>query len=336
MSRASFLVEPEDRRQLVHLTQTGSKRMAARAQIVLLSERGLTVEQIAGELSIVPPTVYKWRRRFAERGIAGLNDLPRPGQPLKLTLQRKQAILRLVTEAVPEDALEWSIRRLAKVAGVTEHQARSVLRSRRVPPLDRTEGTDTGRGRWPAELGVVCLASPIVAAVVVVDTERAATGAPVGPARAEEHTRLARYRNDPRSLYRAFGTSESASPHPAERARQLLTTLGELSVALPPSRALELIVAPAGAFAAPLHAQVQRPVRVVPLPSVSVWLRTVESYLLWLEDLEDVEDQAAAPRAGGSEVQALRACLARHNTQQAPRSGAEFFWKNPRLSAAPP
>jgi len=335
MSRVYLPVGPEDHSKLVLLSQTGSKRMAARAQIVLLSERGLSVEQIASELSLVPPTVYKWRRRYAERGIQGLYDLPRPGQPLKLTEQRKQAIVRLVTEAVPADALDWSIRRLAKVAGVTEHQARRVLKSRRLAVLDAVAETDPGLSppELP-ELGAVYLASPIVGAVVVVDAERETCGPQLATARALDPLRLARARNDPSSLYRAFDTSESASGGDGRtqelRLARLVASLAELSDAAPPSRALELIVAPGGAFSM-LPGELSTSLRVVPIPTVSAWLRSLEGYLLSLEDA------ATAPQAPAAEalvpaVKALRACLARHNTE-ATRSGAEFFWKSPRLSA---
>lgn len=320
MSRACFLVEPEDRRRLALLAQTGSKRMAIRARVVLLSEQGLTVEQIASELSIVPPTVYKWRRRFAERGIAGLYDLPRPGQPLKLTEERKQAIVRLVTEAVPEDALEWSIRRLAKVAGVTEHQARSVLGSRR-PASDAV----TPLLRWPLQLGAVCLAPPLAGAVLLVDAQRAASDAPLGPA----YARLGHYRKDPRSLYRAFCTSERTSAPRDQQIARMLDALGEFSGSVHPSRALELVVAPAGAFTTAPPAELRRTLTMVLLPSVSVWLRTLESTLLWLED------EALGPDTDASEVKALRLRLAQHNALAEPRNGSEFLWKNPCLNAVP-
>jgi transposase len=323
MSRAYFHVGPEDRQTLVRLTQTGTKRMAARAQIVLLSERGLTVEQIAGELSIVPPTVYKWRKRFAERGLAGLYDLPRPGQPLKLSQQRKQAILRLVTEAVPDDALDWSIRRLAKVAGVTEHQARIVLSSSRPSAPVSSADLDSDADLTPPRLCIVCVAHPIVGAVVLVDARRASA---LGPATETPHARLARYRNDPQSLYRAFRIAETEPESRERRYEELLSALTELRAVAHPSQALELIAAPAGALAARLPDDVRRVTRIVALESVSIWLRTIESYLLWLED------RALASETLGSELTLLRSSLARHNAREAAPIGTDFLWKNPLLA----
>jgi len=324
MSRPVFLVGPDDRRGLALLTETGTSRMAARARIVLLSEQGLSVEQIASELSIVPPTVYKWRRRFVEHGIAGLYDLPRPGQPLKLSEQRKQAIIRLMTETVPEDGLEWSIRRLAKAAGVTEHQARSILAASR--PRSSSLATDLG---WPLQLCAIALAPPFVGAAVLVDPRRRSSDAPLGPWHSHGDARMTRARNDPRNLYSAFRASIAA---PATRARHVARQLDacvEPPGAVNAPGALELVVAPAEAFAAELADDRQRSARVVVLRIVSVWLRTLEGTLHWLENDAPGLETAAA------DVKALRACLAQHSVQAPPRNHSEFFWKNPRLDPAP-
>ncbi|HEU5074076.1 MAG TPA: helix-turn-helix domain-containing protein [Polyangiaceae bacterium] len=327
-SRPCFVVAPEDLRQLTLLAQTAAGRMAARAQVVLLSAQGLTVERIASELSIVPPTVYKWRRRFAERGIAGLYDLPRPGQPLKLDDQRKRAMMRLITEAVPEDALEWSIRRLAKVARVTEHQARSVLQRSRRSPSDRSGEAPGYFGHSPSLLGAVCLAAPVVGALISVENERTATDASLGGVHDRAEARLTRYHNEPQSSYRAFRASESAAAPRELRAAQLVMAFGELSDVVHPGRRLELIIAPAGAFGVALTNELCPRVRVVALETVCIWLRTFERYLLCLEE------PALATEASESELTKLRACLAEHSTHAAPGSGSEFFWRNSRWHAA--
>src|SRR5580658_10474558 len=56
-------------------------RVAERARIVLLAAEGLTGPQIAGRVGCTEPTVVKWRRQYAEGGLAGLEDAPRPGGP---------------------------------------------------------------------------------------------------------------------------------------------------------------------------------------------------------------------------------------------------------------
>jgi len=52
-------------------------RVAERARIVLLAAERLTGPQIAGRVGCTEPTVVKWRRQYAEAGLAGLEDAPR-------------------------------------------------------------------------------------------------------------------------------------------------------------------------------------------------------------------------------------------------------------------
>ena len=53
-------------------------RMVERARIVLLAADGLTGAQIAKRAGCTEPTVIKWRRRYTEAGLAGLEDTQRP------------------------------------------------------------------------------------------------------------------------------------------------------------------------------------------------------------------------------------------------------------------
>jgi len=55
-------------------------RVVERARIVLLTADGQTGAQIAGRAGCTEPTVVKWRRQYAGRGLAGLQDAP-PGRP---------------------------------------------------------------------------------------------------------------------------------------------------------------------------------------------------------------------------------------------------------------
>ncbi len=52
-----------------------------RAKIVLLAAEGRANDQIAASLSVPRQIVSKWRKRFFEERLAGLEDEPRPGRP---------------------------------------------------------------------------------------------------------------------------------------------------------------------------------------------------------------------------------------------------------------
>ena len=52
-----------------------------RAKIVLMAAQGLTNVEIAVRLDTSPQVVHRWRKRFFECRLAGLEDLPRSGRP---------------------------------------------------------------------------------------------------------------------------------------------------------------------------------------------------------------------------------------------------------------
>ena len=55
--------------------------LVVRARIVLLAAEGFTNVDIAEALGVHVGVVSRWRKRFCEEGIAGLNDRPRSGRP---------------------------------------------------------------------------------------------------------------------------------------------------------------------------------------------------------------------------------------------------------------
>jgi DNA-binding CsgD family transcriptional regulator len=60
---------------------TRSHREVLRAKIVLLAAEGLSNAEIARRLDCTEKSVGKWRRRYCQEGISGLDEKPRPGRP---------------------------------------------------------------------------------------------------------------------------------------------------------------------------------------------------------------------------------------------------------------
>jgi DNA-binding CsgD family transcriptional regulator len=52
-----------------------------RAKMILSAAQGLSNDQIAAGLSVPRQIVSKWRKRFFEERLAGLDDQPRSGRP---------------------------------------------------------------------------------------------------------------------------------------------------------------------------------------------------------------------------------------------------------------
>ena len=107
---------------------------ALRARIVLKSGAGESVETIATSLGTSTKSVYKWRNRFLESGVDGLFDLPRSGQPKKLTEKDIKKVLTMTVEQVPHEATHWSTRLMAKYAGITTWQVRQIWEAADLKP----------------------------------------------------------------------------------------------------------------------------------------------------------------------------------------------------------
>lgn len=56
-------------------------RDVVRAKIVLMATEGLDNDEIAARLDTRREIVSKWRKRFYEGGLAGLEERPRGGRP---------------------------------------------------------------------------------------------------------------------------------------------------------------------------------------------------------------------------------------------------------------
>src|SRR3954452_23502450 len=90
-------------------------RGVGRARIVLLAADGVPGQQIATLVGCAEGTVVTWRGRYAEHGLAGLEDLPRPGKPPQLPEALRDRVLELTLTEPPDQfgATHWSSRLLA-------------------------------------------------------------------------------------------------------------------------------------------------------------------------------------------------------------------------------
>src|SRR5580692_5661819 len=106
---APLVLTAEDRAELARWSQGGLPWLAERARIVLAcAEPGSGVARVAAELGSTRMTVRKWRRRFAEEGLAGLADHDRPGRPvaqLVLTGEERDQLTRWARQAKTSQAL---------------------------------------------------------------------------------------------------------------------------------------------------------------------------------------------------------------------------------------
>jgi transposase len=94
-----------------------SVRLAQRARIVLLAANGMQNQDIAVQVGAGRVQVSRWRERYAQSRLAGIErDLPRGAPPVKVDVAR---LVELTTQSKPEAATHWSTRTMAAELGVS-------------------------------------------------------------------------------------------------------------------------------------------------------------------------------------------------------------------------
>ena len=123
-------VEQEQQLRSWSRSRTKPLRLVQRSWIVLLAAEGKTNAAISACLGVERTIVGRWRKRFAERGLAGIEkDLPRGGRIPSLRNRRlAREIVRMTTQETPKDATHWSTRTLAAALGTNRSMVHRVWR----------------------------------------------------------------------------------------------------------------------------------------------------------------------------------------------------------------
>ena len=114
----TIVLTDEQRSELTRLSRSGrtSVRLAQRARIVLLAAQGVQNKDIAEQLGIGRVQVARWRERYLQAGVEGIErDLARGAPPVKVNVAR---LVELTTQSKPAAATHWSTRKLAAELGV--------------------------------------------------------------------------------------------------------------------------------------------------------------------------------------------------------------------------
>jgi transposase len=106
---------------------TSEQRMVTRARVVLAAADGRPNRQIAREVGLSERKVGQWRRRFAERRLEGLGDLPRPGAPRRYEHDKRVEVFKTACSPPPEGETHWTVRSLAETVGIGKSQTHAIL-----------------------------------------------------------------------------------------------------------------------------------------------------------------------------------------------------------------
>ncbi len=120
---------------------TTEQRLALRARVILAAARNESTTRIAAREKVRTATVSKWRQRYAQQGLRGLHDAPRPGPRRRYDEATQQRVLKQLDQPPPPGYARWNGRLLAQALG--DVSPRQVWRT-----LSRLEISLTRRRRW--------------------------------------------------------------------------------------------------------------------------------------------------------------------------------------------
>ena len=110
------------------------QRYRRRAQVILLSARGLTLKEIVAGSGLGETNCLKWRKRFLQERLDGLRDRPRKGRPPSITPWQRAQVIRLACERPFTGANAWSRRELARVSGLGSTTVHRILEGASLKP----------------------------------------------------------------------------------------------------------------------------------------------------------------------------------------------------------
>jgi transposase len=106
-----------------------------RAQVILASAERGPVQQIAAQLGVSRPMVWRWQQRFAEEGVDGLlRDKTRKSGKPPLAAETVARVVALTCGKPPGEATHWTGRAMAAVAGISLRSVQRIWEAHHLQP----------------------------------------------------------------------------------------------------------------------------------------------------------------------------------------------------------
>jgi transposase len=273
-------------------------RLLERSTIVLLAAEGIPNYQIATTLKIDVNKVGRWRNRFAQKRLAGIEkDLPRGanhgGKNSAAQARLRSKIITMTTQDTPKDATHWSTRGLANVLGLNHSLVNRVWREVGLKPhltVQFKVSTDPAFEEKLYDVVGLYVAPPEKAVGFCIDEkssiqalDRTQPGLPMKPGRCGTMTHDYK-RHGTRTLFAALNTLTGAvigECRPRHTHKEFQSFLQTVEKQTPKKLALHLI---ADNYATHKHKKVKAWLKRHPrvhlhfIPTSSSWLNLVERF----------------------------------------------------------
>lgn len=333
----NYIITEAQRHELESLLRSPktSQSLALRVKIILLTSTGKTAAETVAQLGTNLRSVYRWRKRFKEQGLGGLHDRPRSGQPKKLTAEKVKEVLRMTVECIPHEASHWSVRLMAKTAGISAWQVSQIWKAADLRPHRLKTfkiSNDPNFSEKVVDIVGLYMNPPDNAMVLSIDEktqiqalDRTQPMLPMRPGQIERRTHDYK-RNGTTNLYAAFDIASGkviGRTTTRHRAKEFLDFLRQVDKAVAPGLALHVILDNSSTHKTP---DVNKWLKSHPrftfhfTPTSASWLNAVEN---WFGQLE----RRAIYRGVFTSVKELREEIHRFIRQHNARSAKPFIWK---------
>lgn len=318
-----------ERSELMSLSarRSTAQALALRARIVLACAEGEQNKRVAAALDVNVDTVGKWRRRFAEHRIAGLQDDPRSGTPRTIDDTRIEATIVRTLESLPPGATHWSSRGMARASGLSVSSVQRIWRAFGLQP-HRMEtfklSTDPNFVAKVRDVVGLYVSPPAHAIVLCVDEksqiqalDRSQPMLPMRPGQVARRTHDYK-RHGTTSLFAALDIATGrviGKCFPRHRATEFRRFLDEIEANVPSDLDVHIVMDNYATHKAPLVRDwlIRRPRWHVHLtPTSSSWLNQVERFFALLTDKQI---KRGVHRSVGALHAAINAFIEQHNAE---------------------
>lgn len=329
MKQAPKIVLNEEERRTLEQWARGRRtpaRLVTRAQIVLQASAGVQNKDIATALGVGRDTVGTWRRRFAQRRLAGIvKDAPRGGRKPTRREAMTQRIVDRTTQTKPANATHWSTRTLGKELGISPSMVQRVWHANGLKPhLVKTFKVSNDRQFVEKMQDIVALYlnPPEHALVLCCDEksqiqalDRTQPGLPIKKGRCGTMTHDYK-RNGTTTLFAAFELAEGrliGTCMPRHRHQEWLKFLKQIDRETSAGLDLHLVV---DNYATHKHPKVQAWLKRHPrfhmhfTPTSSSWLNLVER---WFREITDKRIRRGVFKSVAELVNAIMDYIQHHN-----------------------
>jgi transposase len=184
-----------------------------RARLILALADGWSYNQIKERLQTTAPTISRWKQRFEQDGLAGLDPRHKGSQPRVANAAVQARIARRTQQKPTDGSTHWSCRKMAQALKLSKSTVQRVWAQTRLKPhrLDSyMTSNDPNFEQKAADIIGLYMNPPQHAAVFCVDEKTAIQALdrldpvlPLSPGRAERHG-FEYYRHGTLSLYAAL------------------------------------------------------------------------------------------------------------------------------------